>query len=79
MPRKFLTDEEVEAEYERLTNTEEVRLARRELRVRYRKRQKLYTLRSYYKRGKELMAQGITMESFDLEDAEMDELESSIQ
>lgn len=66
MPREFLTDEEVEAEIERLTKTEAVRLARREQRIKYRKRQQLYTLRAYEKRGKQLIAQGVTLEALDL-------------
>ena len=73
MPRDFLTDAQVEAEIERLTNTEAVKLARREQRIKYRRRQQLYTLRVLEKRGKELMAQGVTMEALDILDSCMDE------
>ena len=73
MAREFLTDEEVEAEIERLTKSEAVKLARREQRIKYRRRQQLYTLRAYEKRGKQLMAEGVTMEALDILDASIDE------
>lgn len=73
MAREFLTDEEVEAEIERLTKSEAVKLARREHRIKYRRRQQLYTLRAYEKRGKQLMAEGVTMEALDILDASMEE------
>ena len=73
MPREFLTDDEVEAEIERLTKSEAVKLARREQRIKYRRRQQLYTLRAYEKRGKQLMAEGVTMEALDILDASIDE------
>ena len=76
MPREFLTDEEVEAEISRLTQSEAVRLARREQRIKYRRRQQLYTLRAYEKRGKELMKQGVTMEALDILFAEIEADES---
>lgn len=57
----FLTDEQVESEIARLTKTDAVKLARREQRVKYRRRQVLYSLRALEKRGKQLMAQGVTM------------------
>lgn len=65
MPRSILTDEEVELEIARLTKTEPVRLARAEMRLRYRRRQALYSLRNLEKRGKELMALGITHENIE--------------
>ena len=58
----FLTDEEVEEEIERLNKSEAVALARRELRLRYRRRQRLYQLRDLEKKGKALIAAGITYE-----------------
>ena len=61
----WLTDEEVAEEIEELNNTEEVALARREDRLKYKQRQKLYTLRNLYKRGKALMEAGITRELLD--------------
>lgn len=62
MPKEFLTDEAVEEEIERLRGSELVALARREERIRYRRRQYMYQLRAYEKRGKQLQAEGITME-----------------
>ena len=63
--REFLTEEAVEREIARLTETEEVKLARREMRLKYKRRQTLYTLRSLEKRGKELIEAGVTMENID--------------
>lgn len=69
MPTKkydgFLTDEQVEAEIERLNKSEAVALARREARLKYRRRQMLYNLRDLEKKGKALMAAGITREVLD--------------
>jgi hypothetical protein len=61
----FLTDDEVEAEIERLTASEAVALARREARLKYRRRQFLYQLRDLEKKGKALLAAGITREVLD--------------
>lgn len=61
MARDFLTDEQVELEIEKLTESPYVKLARKEEQIRYRRRQRLYTLRNYEKRGKELAESGITM------------------
>jgi SOS response regulatory protein OraA/RecX len=66
MARNFLTDEAVEKEIERLSESEAVKLARRELRLKYKRRQTLYTLRALEKRGKELAEAGITMENIDM-------------
>ncbi len=55
-----------------MTKTEAVKLARREQRIKYRRRQQLYTLRVLEKRGKELMAQGVTMEALDILEASVD-------
>ena len=63
--KDFLTDEAVEREIARLTSTEEVKLARRELRLKYKRRQQLYTLRALEKRGRELAEAGITIENID--------------
>lgn len=62
MARDILTDEQVELEIERLRASEHVALARKEMRLKYQRRQKLYSLRALEKRGKELEASGITME-----------------
>ncbi len=65
MAKEFLTDEAVEIEIARLTNTPAVKLARREQRLKYKRRQQLYVLRALEKRGKELAAAGITIENID--------------
>ena len=65
MAKDFLTDEAVEKEIARLTNTNAVKLARREQRLKYKRRQQLYNLRALEKRGKELEAAGITLENLD--------------
>jgi len=57
-----LTDEQVEQEIERLRQSPLVALARREHRIRYRRRQFLYQLRDLEKKGKALEKAGITME-----------------
>ena len=57
-----LSDEEVEREIERLNASEAVALARREERLRYRRRQYLYKLRDLEKRGFALLAAGFAGE-----------------
>lgn len=76
MAKDFLTDEAVEREIARLTATDAVKLARRELRLKYKRRQTLYTLRALEKRGKELQEAGITIENIDvlMAVAEQDEI-----
>jgi hypothetical protein len=65
MAKDFLTDEQVEKEIERLTKSPLVALARREQRLRYKRRQYLYQLRDLEKKGKALQAAGINMEVLD--------------
>ena len=65
MPKEFLTDEAVELEIARLTESEFVRLVRREQRLKYKRRQTLYTLRALEKRGAELAKAGITIQNID--------------
>lgn len=60
-----LTDEQVEREIARLNESPYVALARREQRLKYRQRQRLYTLRALEKRGKALMDAGITRDVLD--------------
>lgn len=76
MAKEFLTDEEVEAEIERLRESELVKLARRELRIKYKRRQFLYQLRNLEKRGKQLEADGVTLDNLEQRMAET-ELEMS--
>ena len=71
----FLTDEMVDEEIQRLNASSYVKLARAENRMKYRKRQYLYTLRQLDKRGRELEKQGFTLENiaalaYEVEDAE---------
>jgi hypothetical protein len=61
----WLTDEQVEAEIARLNASEAVALARREQRLKYRRRQYLYQLRDLEKKGKALLDSGITREVLD--------------
>lgn len=60
-----LTDEQVEKEIERLKKSPLVALARKEQRIRYKRRQLLYNLRDLEKKGKALEKAGITMEVLD--------------
>lgn len=57
-----LTDEQVEQEIERLKQSPLVALARREQRIRYRRRQFLYQLRDLEKKGAALQRAGIDMD-----------------
>ena len=61
----WLTDEEVEQEIERLKASDAVKLAKKKMRYEYRRRQYLYGLRDLEKKGKALMAAGITAEMLD--------------
>ena len=62
MARNILTDAEVEKEIERLSKSPLVALAKKEQRIRYKRRQYLYQLRNLEKHGRELEKAGITME-----------------
>ena len=57
-----MTDEQVELEIAKLKASADVKLARLEQRIKYKRRQKLYTLRNLEKRGKALRESGITEE-----------------
>ena len=65
MKKDFLTDEQVEMEISRLWQSDEVRLAKKETNIKYRRRQQLYQLRLMEKRGAELMKQGYTFENIE--------------
>jgi len=65
MAKDFLTDEQVEIEISRLLQTEEVQLAKKEIRIKYKRRQYMYQLRSMEKHGAQLMAAGVTMENME--------------
>ena len=72
--RDILTDEQVEQEIARLLDSEEVKLAKKEMRIKYKRRQYLYQLRNFERRGKELKESGITLDNIDdLFEASLDE------
>lgn len=70
---KGITDEQVEIEIEKLKQSPYVKLAKAEERIRYRRRQYLYCLKSYEKKGKELAKSGITIEMLKAMDKDCDE------
>lgn len=63
MARDIMTDEQVEQEITRLQESEFVKLARKELRIKERRRQRMYQLRHYENRGRQLAAEGYTLEN----------------
>ena len=65
MANLTMTDEMVEEEILRLQTSPHVKLARREEAIRNRRRQYMYTLRMYEKKGKALEAQGVTLEELE--------------
>lgn len=65
MPNNWLTDEAVELEIAKLQQSDFVKLARKEARLKYKRRQALYQLRNLEKRGKELAKAGITPENIE--------------
>ncbi len=64
MARDMMTDEEVELEIARLEESEAVKLAKKEWWFKHKRRQYRNTLRWYERRGKELIAQGVTEADF---------------
>ena len=62
-----LTDEQVELEIERLRNSDDVKLAEKEIRIKIRRRRYMYNLRAMEKGGKELAKQGITLANIEEE------------
>ena len=65
MATNWLTDEAVELEIAKLQQSDFVKLARKEMRLKYKRRQTLYQLRNLDKRGKELAKAGITPENIE--------------
>lgn len=59
----FLTDEDVEKEIARLNASPAVKLAEREIALKYQRRKRLYNLRILEKRGIELARAGITFDN----------------
>lgn len=66
MPRKYTPEELIDAEIERLNNTEAVKLARKERSLQMKRRKYLADLRWLEKRGKQLMADGWTADTLEL-------------
>lgn len=77
MKKDYLTDEQVEREIERLSESEAVRLARLEQRIKNRRRQYMYQLRWIEKRGKQLLKDGITEEDLLKLDVDIEEDDSN--
>ena len=65
MKRKPTPEELIDAEIERLKQTDEVKLAQKYQRLLNRKRKYMADLRWLEKRGKQLKADGITMENME--------------
>jgi hypothetical protein len=66
MPRKITPDELIDSEIARLRNTDAVKLAQKEQRLLNRKRIYLSQLKWLEKRGKQLMADGWTLDTLEL-------------
>ena len=65
MAKDWLTDEQVEMEIDRLLHSDAVQLAKKEIRIKYKRRKYMYQLRNMEKRGKQLKAGGITLENIE--------------
>ncbi|MBO5319488.1 MAG: hypothetical protein J6B01_06760 [Ruminococcus sp.] len=63
--RKQWTDEEVEIEIHRLQESDDVRLAKKEQNIKYRRRQQMWTLQYMEKRGKQLREMGIDFDNIE--------------
>lgn len=63
--RKRWTDEEVEVEIRRLQKSEDVKLAKREMNIKYRRRQYMWNLQNMENRGKRLRDMGVTYENME--------------
>lgn len=59
--REIMSMEDIENEIARLLNSEAVKLAKKESQVRNRRRNYMYTLRCMERRGRQLMAEGVTI------------------
>jgi NADPH-dependent 7-cyano-7-deazaguanine reductase QueF-like protein len=67
MAKDLMTDDQVLQEIERLKNSNHVKLAQKEIRLKYKQRKWLYQLRYLEKRGKQLEANGMTLENIERE------------
>lgn len=66
MGKKITPDELIDSEIKRLRETDEVKLAEKEQRLKNRRQKYLADLRWKYKRGKALLAEGWTFETLEL-------------
>ena len=64
--RETFTDTQVEAEISKLLASDDVKLAKAEQRIKNRRRQYMYCLRTLERRGKELSEQGYTVENIEM-------------
>lgn len=65
MAKDFYTDEQVEMEIERLLDSDDVKLAKKEAAIKNRRRQYMYQLRTMEKRGQQLAKNGITIDNIE--------------
>lgn len=65
MAKDFYTDEQVEMEIERLLDSDDVKLAKKEAAIKNRRRQYMYQLRTMEKRGQQLAKKGITIDNIE--------------
>lgn len=63
--KKKWTDEQVEAEISRLKASEYVSLAKKEVQIKNKRRQYMWTLQYMEARGKQLASEGITRENME--------------
>ena len=63
---EVLTDTQVESEIARLLASDDVKLAKAEQRIKNRRRQYMYQLRTLERRGKELSEEGYTIENIEM-------------
>ena len=59
------TDEEVEIEIHRLRSSDDVKLAKREMNIKYRRKQYMWTLQNMEKRGRQLREMGINADNME--------------
>lgn len=63
MAKDLLTDEQVEQEIARLLASDDVKLAKQVERIKNRRRQYMYSLRTMEKHGKQLAEEGYTLDN----------------
>ncbi len=63
MAKDLMTDEQVEMEIARLLASEDVKLAKQVERIKNRRRQYMYSLRTMEKHGKQLAEEGYTLDN----------------